>query len=68
MTYPTTDGNRRILIVDDNEAIHEDFRKVLGTANNSVQALAASQAACSATRRPSIRVMNWIRLIRANKH
>ncbi len=22
--------NRRVLVVDDNEAIHEDFRKILG--------------------------------------
>ena len=32
-------GNRRILIIDDNAAIHSDFRKVLGVqAEHSAQA------------------------------
>src|SRR5689334_18669994 len=38
-------GNRRILIVDDNAAIHEDFRKVLGAGMPTAAALARSAAA-----------------------
>jgi PleD family two-component response regulator len=38
-------GNSRILIVDDNEAIHEDFRKILGAHDSGATALAASEAA-----------------------
>lgn len=30
MTEHESDVNRRILIIDDNQAIHEDFRKILG--------------------------------------
>jgi two-component system NtrC family sensor kinase len=40
-----TGRNRRILIVDDNPAIHEDFRKVLGAGMPTVDALAKSAAA-----------------------
>jgi hypothetical protein len=35
MTSPTVEANRRILIVDDNPAIHEDFRKVLAKRSSS---------------------------------
>jgi len=38
-------GNRRILIVDDNPAIHEDFRKVLGASMPAVEGLAELEAA-----------------------
>lgn len=37
--------NRRILIIDDNAAIHDDFRKVLSCADNSTSALAATEFA-----------------------
>ena len=38
--------NRRILIVDDNASIHEDFKKILGVQTNAgVQQLAAAEAA-----------------------
>lgn len=37
--------NRRILIVDDNEAIHEDFRKVLASEAEGEAALALAEAA-----------------------
>ena len=30
MTEPTTPKYRRILVVDDNQAIHADFQKILG--------------------------------------
>ncbi|MDB5577972.1 MAG: diguanylate cyclase, partial [Bradyrhizobium sp.] len=45
MTSPVSDGNRRILVVDDNEAIHEDFRKVLGMHDDGATGLAATEAA-----------------------
>jgi hypothetical protein len=32
-------NNRRLLIVDDNSSIHEDFRKILGNGNSAVSAL-----------------------------
>ena len=38
-------ANRRILIVDDNPAIHEDFRKVLGTSHNPQPELLQAEAA-----------------------
>src|SRR5260221_349988 len=40
-----TEKNRRILVIDDNRAIHDDFRKILfpGTAGNT--ALDAAEAA-----------------------
>ncbi|HVI88522.1 MAG TPA: EAL domain-containing protein [Dongiaceae bacterium] len=37
--------NRRILLVDDNEAIHQDFRKILTPSFESEAALAATKAA-----------------------
>jgi signal transduction histidine kinase len=37
--------NRRILLIDDNEAIHEDFRKVLRKPEASATGLAAAEAA-----------------------
>jgi PAS domain S-box-containing protein len=43
MTTSDADANRRILIVDDNPAIHDDFRKVLAkrTASPTISALEA---------------------------
>ena len=38
-------ANRRILIVDDNEAIHQDFRKILGSGGETESALADAEAA-----------------------
>ena len=37
--------NRRLLLIDDNRAIHEDFRKIFGGSLESTAALAASEAA-----------------------
>ena len=45
MTATVYAGNRRILIVDDNEAIHEDFRKVLTLGSAGVAGLADMEAA-----------------------
>ena len=36
--------NRRILVVDDNEAIHKDFRKIFGTSTPTGAALEAAEA------------------------
>jgi signal transduction histidine kinase len=38
-------SNRRVLIVDDNRAIHDDFRKILGEPAEAAQTLAALEAA-----------------------
>ncbi len=45
MTLQISTANRRILVVDDNEAIHQDFRKVLGSEGEGGAALAATEAA-----------------------
>ncbi len=37
--------NRRILVIDDNPAIHNDFRKVLGADRDDASALAAAELA-----------------------
>jgi CheY-like chemotaxis protein len=36
--------NRRVLVIDDNPSIHEDFRKILSPATASTAALAATEA------------------------
>jgi CheY-like chemotaxis protein len=40
----TKSPNRRILVVDDNEAIHKDFRKIFGTSSPTGAALEAAEA------------------------
>jgi signal transduction histidine kinase/AmiR/NasT family two-component response regulator len=45
MTNPFDEKNRRILIIDDNRAIHEDFRKILGGMGQGANALDAAEAA-----------------------
>lgn len=41
----TTDNlNRRILVIDDNQAIHDDFRKILGESDSEDAALQAAEA------------------------
>jgi len=41
----TTDNlNRRILVIDDNQAIHDDFRKILGESDAEDAALQAAEA------------------------
>ncbi len=40
-----TEKNRRVLVIDDNRAIHEDFRKILCPSNATVMALDAAEAA-----------------------
>ncbi len=46
MTSKVPDGrNRRILVIDDNRAIHDDFRKILSPGSSTAAALDASEAA-----------------------
>jgi len=45
MTLHINTRNRHVLVVDDNEAIHEDFRKVLGAGRQDVSGLDASESA-----------------------
>src|SRR5437868_3520759 len=40
----TNTSHRRILVVDDNEAIHKDFRKIFGTGSKTGAALEAAEA------------------------
>src|SRR5882672_1841044 len=37
--------NRRVLVIDDNRAIHDDFRKILSPASATAAALDATEAA-----------------------
>ena len=39
------DKNRRVLVIDDNRSIHDDFRKILSPAASTVVALEAEEAA-----------------------
>ena len=41
----TLTDNRRILVIDDNHAIHDDFRKILGSNSGSGKALDAAESA-----------------------
>jgi two-component system, cell cycle sensor histidine kinase and response regulator CckA len=43
MSSMPSDHHRRILVIDDNQAIHEDFRKVLGPASGEDAALQAAE-------------------------
>jgi EAL domain-containing protein (putative c-di-GMP-specific phosphodiesterase class I)/DNA-binding NarL/FixJ family response regulator len=57
MSYDSSDTNLRILIVDDNPAIHEDFRKILRPSRKSETQLAASENMLfgdSETREPGV--------------
>jgi signal transduction histidine kinase len=44
MNLPIVTPNRRILVVDDNQAIHADYRKILGAPEGDDAALAAAEA------------------------
>ena len=44
MTNTPTDKNRRVLVIDDNRAIHDDFRKILSPGKTRVTALDATEA------------------------
>ncbi len=45
MNNLTADKNRRVLIIDDNRSIHEDFRKILASARTTNAALDAAKDA-----------------------
>lgn len=45
MNSLTNDKNRRVLVIDDNPSIHEDFRKILCPDNTTQVALDATEAA-----------------------
>lgn len=45
MHNTTDDANRRILVIDDNPGIHEDFRKILGAGLKNASAVSESEAA-----------------------
>src|SRR5688572_11321312 len=42
--HPLTPTSPRILLVDDNRAIHDDFRKILSPSQASVEELAEAEA------------------------
>jgi two-component system, NtrC family, sensor kinase len=44
ISAPLVPANRRILLVDDNAAIHDDFRKILGEASDATGELDAAEA------------------------
>lgn len=44
MINPTLPKNRRVLVIDDNQAIHEDFRKILQASDESSAGLDATEA------------------------
>jgi len=48
MKHSSPERNRRILVIDDNRAIHEDFRKILGAGHGADATLAAAEAARTA--------------------
>lgn len=45
MSCPPNTGNRRILVIDDNPSIHQDFQKILGSGLDGDAAIALSEAA-----------------------
>src|ERR1041385_382421 len=44
MTDPNSTFNRRILVIDDNQAIHEDFRKILRSTRGQASAITQAEA------------------------
>ncbi|MCX6849642.1 MAG: PAS domain S-box protein, partial [Verrucomicrobia bacterium] len=54
MTHTTTTAaHRRILVIDDNRSIHEDFRKILAPVNAADDALEAAEAALFGSPQPA---------------
>ncbi len=53
MTNHTTPVNRRILVIDDNQDIHGDFRKVIGARSDGADSLAAAELALLGESSPS---------------
>jgi DNA-binding LytR/AlgR family response regulator len=42
---PSSEAHRRILVIDDNQAIHEDFRKIFGGSSEGEAALSEAETA-----------------------
>ena len=57
MINPPLQKNRRVLVIDDNQAIHEDFRKILQASNESSVGLDATEAALFEEPTPRVRPM-----------
>ena len=54
MTHTTTTAaHRRILVIDDNRSIHDDFRKILAPVNAADDALEAAEAALFGSPQPA---------------
>jgi len=53
-TNPNSHHNRRILVIDDNRAIHKDFRKILGRENHSSTGLERTEAALFGEATPQV--------------
>ena len=51
--------NRRVLVIDDNPSIHEDFRKILSPATASTVALAATEAAVFGPSRDAVELIQF---------
>jgi signal transduction histidine kinase/HPt (histidine-containing phosphotransfer) domain-containing protein len=54
MTQPLADHNRRVLVIDDNEAIHRDFRKILSPAAGNDAALSQLESALFGDEAPEV--------------
>ncbi len=52
MSLPFVQTNRRILVVDDNRAIHDDFRKILGRPSPAEEAMQVADAELFGTQPP----------------
>jgi len=55
MNSMPADKNRRVLVIDDNRAIHEDFRKILAPAIATAAALDTTEAAVFGDRTDAVR-------------
>ncbi len=63
-TPSTTEHNRRILVIDDNVAIHEDVRKILcPKVNESASALASLEAELLGETPPTVRPQQRLRFV-----
>src|SRR5688572_613363 len=54
MTTLTAERNHRVIVIDDNRAIHEDFRKILAPAPATTGDLAAAEAALFGSPEPEV--------------
>ena len=59
MSYPRHYHNHRILVIDDNRAIHEDFRKILCSRTDQPKALEDAEAALFGKETPGSAVLAY---------